>query len=130
MLRGVFFHGQYPTVGKLHVAVAAGAVGQRVRCAAVQGLLVQLLIGFVDEHHAVIAEAKRTPAIFIHPAAHAEGGGGQAMRLLIAPVPNAAGAFLRAVLVPEQAVGADPQFGKIDTGGNGEGGAERFSLLR
>lgn len=25
---------------------------------------------------------------------------------------------------------ADPQFGKIDTGGNGEGGAERFSLLR
>ena len=36
VLLGVFFHGQYLAVGKLHVAVAAGAVGQRVRCAAVQ----------------------------------------------------------------------------------------------
>ena len=47
MLIDVFFDGQHLPASKLHAAVAASALGQRLRSCAVQGLQVQLLIGFV-----------------------------------------------------------------------------------
>ena len=126
----VFFDRQHLPMGKLHIAIAAVALGQGVRRSALQCLHIHLLIGLVDEHHAVIAQAKRPAAVLIHTTAHAEAVGRQAVRLTVAPVPEAAGRVLGAIFVPEQAVAAEFQFGKIHPGGHGEGGAERFSLWR
>ena len=130
MLVGLFFDRQHPALGTLHITIAAGALGQGARRRAVQCLPVQLLIRLVDEHHAVIAQAKRTTAVLVHPAAHAETVGGQAMCLAVTPVPDAASGILRAVFVPEQAERAVLEFGEIHPGGHGEGGAEWFNLWR
>ena len=93
-------------------------------------MAIQLLIGLIDEHHAVTGQAKRAPAIFVHPTAHTERGRCQAIGRSITPLPDPARGILRAVFVPEQTMGADLQFGKIDARRDGVGGAERFSFWR
>ena len=130
MLIAGFLDRQHLPAGKLHATVTASALGQHLWCRAVQGLQVQLLIGFVDEYHRVIAQAKTATAILVDPAAHAETSGCQAVSLAFAPVPDTRGGVLGAIFVPEQAPWTDPQFCEIDAGGNGECSAEGFSFWR
>ena len=125
-----FFDCQHLPAGKLHAAVAAFTLGQCLRGATFQRLQIQLLIGFVDEHHGVIAQAKPATAVLIDPAACAETGGRQAVGLAIAPVPDARGRILWTIFVPEQALRADSQFCEINPGGYGECGAEGLSFWR
>ena len=128
MLINILFDGQHQPGSKLQAAVAACALGQRLWGGAVQRLQVQLLIGFVDEHHGLIAQAKRATAVLVHPAACAETAGRQAVCQAIAPVPDAGGGVLWAIFIPEQALWADSQLCEVDPGGNGECGAEWFSF--
>lgn len=108
-----------------HIAIAAlRSLGQRTWRRAVEGLGIQLLVAFIDEHHPVAAKAEAATAIFIDPAARTETVGRQAMGLFVTPVPEAAGTIGGAELVPEQAGGADLEFGEVGAGSHGLGSTE------
>ena len=85
---------QYPLRMPQHIAIAALRIlGQRTRWGAIEGLGIELLVGFIDEHHAVAAKAEAAAAVFIDAAAGAEAVRRQAVGLLVAPMPEAAGAI-------------------------------------
>ncbi|MCY1456530.1 hypothetical protein D9M71_737530 [compost metagenome] len=126
----MFFNGQHLPVGKLQIAVAAFTGRQRFGRFAFERLAIQLLIRLVDENYPVICQTECSAAIFVHPTAHAETHWCQAMGLAITPMPDSTSGVLGTVLVPEQAVLANLQFGKVDTGSDRFGGAEGFSFLR
>jgi hypothetical protein len=91
-------------------------------------LAIQLLVCLVDENHPVIGQTKRATAVFVHPTAHTEASWRQTIRYAITPMPDTASGILRSVFIPEQAMGTGLQFGKVDAGRDGFGGAERFSF--
>ena len=115
---GVFFNRQHLAGAPAQVTVAALAVGQRLRLPAAEPLAVELLVGFVDEHQPVVAQAETAAAILVDAAAHAEAVGGQAAGLAVTPLPDAATAVLGAKLVPEQPQRAALEFGVVGAGGN------------
>ncbi|MNL59586.1 hypothetical protein D3C87_1833290 [compost metagenome] len=93
-------------------------------------MAIQLLVRLVDENHPVIRQAKRTTTIFVHATAHTEPRRRQTFRCAVVPMPDPACGILRSVFVPEQAMSAGLQFGKVDAGCDGFGGAERLSFWR
>ena len=125
----LLFDRQHPASGELQIAVAAVSRRQRDRLA-IQRLPIHLLIRFIDENHPVRRQTKRTTAIFVHAATHAETVRRQTFRCAIAPMPDSARGVLGAVFVPEHTMGAELQFGEVDPGGDGLGGAERLSPWR
>ncbi|MNJ53485.1 hypothetical protein D3C77_488730 [compost metagenome] len=102
-----FFHRQYLALGPAQIAVTALALGEWLGYITRQVLGVQLLVGFVDEHQAFIAQAKAAATVFVDPAAHAEAIWRQAMGLAVAPVPDPAGAIAGTELIPEQTLRTD-----------------------
>ena len=128
VLFALFLDGQDLAVAVLQIAVATVTAGQRVRSFTGQGLAIQLLVGLVDEHHAAIAQAERTAAVLIDPTAHTEPWWRQANGTAVLPAPDSAGGVFGSVFVPEHALAANPQVGKINASGHRLQGAQGFSL--
>jgi hypothetical protein len=126
----VFLDGQDLPCGVFQSTIARLSMGHRLRQATGHGLAVQLLVGLVDEHQLVVGQAEGTAAVFIHPAAHAEAIGRQAVVGAVAFGPQPAGAVLRAKFVPEHPRGTGLQLSEIGTGGNGLRGTEAVMLWR
>ncbi|MNP58667.1 hypothetical protein D3C76_1536040 [compost metagenome] len=58
MVVGLFFHRQYLAVGEAQIPITAVTRGQRYGAFITQGLVVQLLVGLIDEQHTVMAQAE------------------------------------------------------------------------
>ena len=129
MLILLFFDRQHLPESKMQIAVTTLTRGQCFRLAT-ELLAIQLLIRLIDENHPVRRQTKRTTAIFVHAATHAEAVRRQTFRCAIAPMPDPARGIFRTVFIPEQPVGAELQFGEIHAGRDGLRGAERFSPWR
>jgi len=80
-----FLDRQHLFTGLQQIAVAALALGHRAGRAASQGLQVELLVGVIDEHQAVAAQAEGAATVFIDPAARGKAVRGQALRIRPAP---------------------------------------------
>ena len=126
----VFLDGENLPAPEPDIAVALVAVGQCERDVGVEGLEINLLIGFVHEHHGFVAQAERASAIFINPAARAEAIRRQARGDAVAPAPDARSGVLRAEFVPEKAGGTDAQFSEIDPCRHSLGSREQVRILR
>ena len=124
----LFFHSQYLSVSEAHIAVVVVAVADQLRRRSVEALLIQLLVDLVDEHNRVVGQAKRTTAVFVHPATYAETLRCQALCLAVMPAPDTAGSIFRAVFVPEQPGRADGQFCEIYASSDRLGGAESLRI--
>ncbi|MNR42222.1 hypothetical protein D3C85_1607160 [compost metagenome] len=130
MLITVFLNRQHLAVGELKITVATYARRQYFGRFALYRLTIQLLVSLVDENDPIVRQTKRTTAIFVHPATHAEPWRRQTFRHAVTPMPDPARSVCGAILVPEQALWADLHFGKIDAGGDSFGSADRLSFWR
>ncbi|MDT4841052.1 hypothetical protein FQZ97_748930 [compost metagenome] len=108
-----FLHRQHgaPGGGVVQVAVAAPAVDDGRRVAGEM----HLLVGLVDEGHALVGRAEGAAAVFVDAAAHRVRG--QPLRLAVLPAVERAARRLRIELEPVQATRTDAQFGEVAAGG-------------
>ncbi|MOA18852.1 hypothetical protein D3C78_1391940 [compost metagenome] len=121
-----FLHRQHglPRRRAVQVAVAAVGIGgqgaQRTGRAVDADIQpVDLLIGLVDQRHAVARHAEGAAAVFVDPAAHGEARRTQALRHAVAPQPQTAARLGRIERQPQQPAETSAQFREVAAGRGG-----------